>query len=299
VNQEVDVQRVFRFAPSPNGYLHLGHAYSALLNDAAATACGGRFLLRLEDVDLGRCRPAYERAIFDDLAWLSLDWPQPVRRQSEHFAAYRGALDVLADQGLLYPCFCSRSDIASAVAGREGWPHDPDGAAHYPGTCKTLTPLERRIRLERGESAALRLDMEKALADLPASLDWDEAGRTQPAAPHLWGDALLARKDVPASYHIAVVVDDSIQGVTDVMRGEDLFQATSLHRLIQTKLNIAPPRYHHHRLVRDPAGRKLSKSLRAKSLGALRAEGTSAADIRSQLMDFGFDNGLISAADRK
>ena len=299
-------ERVFRFAPSPNGYLHLGHAYSALLNHEMAAACGGRFILRLEDVDIGRCRAVFEAAIVDDLAWLGLDWARPVRRQSEHFAAYAAALDALAAQGLLYPCFCTRSDVAAAVAGRDGWPRDPDGAPHYPGTCKRLTALERSARLARGEAAALRLDMDSALATLPpAPLTWTEsgphapAGGTHPAEPQVWGDTLLARRDVPASYHIAVVVDDAAQGVTDVVRGEDLLQATALHRLIQIKLGLAGPRYHHHRLVCDAAGRKLSKSLRAKSLGALRAEGASPSDIRRRLADFGGCGGLALDARRK
>ena len=284
-----NVRRVYRFAPSPNGYLHLGHAHSALLNHEMAAASGGRFLLRLEDVDLGRCRPAFEAAILEDLAWLGLRWEQPVRRQSDHFSIYRAALDRLAARDVLYPCFCTRGDIAAAVAGRRTWPCDPDGAPHYPGTCKSLSAGERRMRLARGEPAALRLDMTRAQAALATRLAWREEGPHgppgggYPAEPERWGDTLLARKDVPASYHIAVVVDDAAQGVTDVVRGEDLLEATALHRLLQALLDLPAPCYHHHRLVRDAAGRKLSKSLRSTSLRALRAAGASPADVRRRL----------------
>lgn len=283
--EATDGRRVFRFAPSPNGYLHLGHARSALLNFDMAQACNGRMLLRLEDVDIGRCRPAFAEAIFDDLRWLGLTWETPVRRQSDHFSTYRSRLDALAAENLLYPCFCTRGDIAAAVAGRPDWPRDPDGAPLYPQTCKHLALAERRTRFAQGEPAALRLDMARALGRLTKPLSWIETGggavaNERPADPARWGDTLLARKDVPASYHIAVVTDDAIQGVTDVVRGEDLLDATALHRLLQHLLGLPAPRYHHHRLIRDGEGRKLSKSLRATSLAALRAEGATPDDIR-------------------
>lgn len=280
--------RVFRFAPSSNGYLHLGHAYSALLNFELARATGGRFLLRVEDIDIERCRPEFEQAIYDDLSWLGLSWERSVRRQSEHFSDYASALATLAAQGLTYPCFCTRGEIMNAVARRSGWPQDPDGSPLYPGTCKLLTSEERQRRLAAGRAAALRIDMEAALAKAGRTLGWREMRAScqmheVTAEPALWGDATLSRKDIAASYHIAVVVDDALQGVTDVVRGEDLFMATSLHRLLQALLGLPAPTYHHHALVRDDLGRKLSKSARAKPLRALRQGGLSPAAVRAKL----------------
>ncbi len=280
---------VFRFAPSPNGYLHLGHALSALLNADMARARGGRLLLRIEDIDATRCRPEYERAIYDDLHWLGIAWEQPVRRQSEHFDDYRAALAVLETQGLLYPSFESRGEIAALVAERERagpWPRDPDGAPLYPGTGKTMPPRERARRIAAGEPYALRLDMQAAIARA-GPLSWIEAAQAPDgesgaviATPEQWGDVVLARKDVPTSYHLAVVVDDARQDVSHVVRGQDLLRATAVHRLLQVLLGLPAPHYHHHRLVLDAEGRKLSKSTQATALRSLRDEGATPADIR-------------------
>lgn len=280
---------VFRFAPSPNGVLHLGHALSAFLNADMARAVGGRLLLRIEDIDATRCRPDYEAAIYEDLAWLGIVWEEPVRRQSEHFADYRAALDKLQATGLVYPSFESRAEIMALVARREmqaRWPRDPDGAPLYPGTARTMDADERAHRITSGAPYALRLDMSAALARV-RHLTWAETGAgpdgetgSIAAAPAAWGDVVLARKDVPTSYHLAVVVDDAAQGVTDVVRGRDLFHATSVHRLLQALLGLPAPRYHHHRLLLDANGRKLSKSTRATGLRELRAQGLTARDIR-------------------
>ncbi len=285
------LSHVFRFAPSPNGYLHLGHAYSALVNHEMAQAVGGSLLLRIEDIDIARCRPEFEQAIYEDLHWLGLSWEEPVRRQSEHFDAYAEALARLAQQDLVYPCFCSRGEVANILAEQPDWPRDPDSSPLYPGTCKHLSTSERLSRLAAGQPAALRLDMKAALAQVSArmgqKIGWREygggmQGREVTADPVLWGDAVLSRKDIPASYHIAVVVDDALQGVTDVVRGEDLFNATSLHRLLQILLDLPAPCYHHHELLRDAGGRKLSKSLRAKSLRTLRHEGLTPDEVKAQ-----------------
>jgi len=272
---------VFRFAPSPNGYLHLGHALSALLNADRARASGGRLLLRIEDIDETRCRPEYEAAIYEDLRWLGLAWEEPVRRQSEHFADYRHVLGQLEAMGLVYTAFESRAEIAALATGR-----DPDGAPLYPGTAKTMTAAERNERIASGAPYALRLDMAAALARVPR-LAWEETGAgpsgetgTVVADPAAWGDVILARKDTPTSYHLAVVVDDAAQGVTDVVRGRDLFHATSVHRLLHALLGLPAPRYHHHRLLLDADGRKLSKSTQATGLRELRAQGLTPTDIR-------------------
>ncbi len=283
-----DLRPVFRFAPSPNGYLHIGHAYSALRNFEMARRHDGHFLLRLEDIDVDRCRPEYEAAIFEDLAWLGISWEEPVLRQSEHFSAYASAVEDLRDRSLLYPCFCSRLEISRVVSGMPEWPRDPDGGPIYPGTCRHLSQSERERRLAAGQHAALRLDMTQAVAEAGMLLGWHEfgegeEGRDVRAEPMLWGDAVLARKDIPTSYHISVVIDDARQGVTDVVRGKDLFDATSLHRLLQALLDLPAPRYHHHDLLRDAAGQKLSKSTHAKSLRALRAEGVTPQDVRRRL----------------
>jgi glutamyl-Q tRNA(Asp) synthetase len=280
---------VFRFAPSPNGYLHLGHALSALINADMARAANGRLLLRIEDIDRTRCRPHYEDAVYQDLAWLGLAWETPVRRQSEHFAEHQAALDRLTAMGLVYPSFESRAEIARLVAAREQagpWPRDPDGVPLYPGIAKRLSAAERRQRMA-DEPYALRLDMAAALART-GDLDWSETGRGPdgetgrvPAAPARWGDVVLGRKDTPTSYHLAVVIDDALQGVTDVVRGEDLFWSTGVHRLLQALLDLPAPTYHHHRLIRDADGRKLAKSTRATGLRDLRAQGLTAAGIRN------------------
>ena len=280
---------VFRFAPSPNGYLHLGHAFSALLNFDLARASGGRLLLRIEDIDPTRCRPEYEEAIYQDLAWLGISWEAPVRRQSEHLDAYRKTLDRLAAQGLIYPGFESRADIAKLVRQREAegpWPRDPDGAPLYPGEAKLLSEDARAGLVESGVPYALRLDMSAAIARA-GELSWAECGEGPNgetgrlvAAPQVWGDVVLARKETPTSYHLSVVVDDALQGVTDVVRGADLFHATSVHRLLQRLLGLPEPVYRHHRLICDEAGHKLAKSTRSTALRELRAQGATAADIR-------------------
>lgn len=279
---------VFRFAPSPNGLLHIGHAYSALRNHEMARTHNGRFLLRMEDIDLDRCRSEYEEAIVEDLTWLGLRWEEPVLRQSEHFSDYAAAVESLQARGLLYPCFCSRLDISRVVGGVRDWPRDPDGGPIYPGTCRHLSAQERDRRLASGQHAALRIDMTQAVAEAGMLLGWCEYGegddpRDVRAEPMLWGDTVLARKDVPTSYHVSVVIDDARQAITDVVRGRDLFNATSLHRLLQALLDLPAPRYRHHDLLRDAAGQKLSKSTRAKSIRALRAEGITAADLRRRL----------------
>jgi glutamyl-Q tRNA(Asp) synthetase len=278
---------IFRFAPSPNGWLHLGHAYSALLNFDLARARDGRFLLRIEDIDSTRCRPAYEAAIYEDLAWLGLAWEEPVRRQSEHFAAYRAAIERLQAQGLVYASFESRAEIARLVRAREAsgpWPRDPDGAPLYPGGADELSDEQRVRRMAAGEPYALRLDMAAAVARA-GPLTWrerDADGRvtTIAADPAAWGDVVLARKEAPTSYHVSVVVDDAAQGITDVVRGRDLFAATAVHRLLQALLGLPAPVYQHHSLILDADGRKLSKSTQATGLRTLHAGGATPADIR-------------------
>jgi glutamyl-Q tRNA(Asp) synthetase len=280
---------VFRFAPSPNGYLHLGHAFSALLNFDSACRTGGRLLLRIEDIDTIRCRPEFEAAIDEDLGWLGIAWETPVRRQSRHLADYREAVEKLASQGLVYPSFESRAEIAALMASREatgGWPRDPDGAPLYPGVAKLLSPAERARWLESGAPYALRLDM-AAACSLAGDLGWIEHGEgpegetgAVAARPQAWGDVILARKETPTSYHLSVTLDDALQGVTEVVRGQDLFWSTSVHRLLQALLGLREPAYRHHRLILDGAGRKLSKSTAATGLRELRAGGATPADIR-------------------
>jgi glutamyl-Q tRNA(Asp) synthetase len=280
---------VFRFAPSPNGYLHLGHAYSALLNHDLARRAGGRLLLRIEDIDTTRCKPEFEAAIVEDLGWLGIEWETPVRRQSEHLDVYLDALNRLAAQGLVYPSFESRAEIARLVAQREAggpWLRDPDGAPLYPGAAKLLSPGERAHLIASGGPYALRLDMAAARARA-GELVWTEQGEgpdgesgVVSAQPHVWGDVILARKETPTSYHLAVVIDDTLQGVTEVVRGRDLFWSTSVHRLLQKLLDLPEPVYRHHRLVLDATGAKLAKSTNATGLRELRAGGATPADIR-------------------
>lgn len=282
---------VFRFAPSPNGELHLGHAHSALLNFDRAQAAGGRFLLRIEDIDTMRCTPAFEQAIYDDLAWLGIEWERPVRRQSEHFDDYRAALEALVEADLVYPAFMTRGEvrghIAEAEAAGHHWPHDPDGVPLYPGLDRSLSRRERRRRIEAGEPFAWRLDMEAAMARVGLPLDWEERGRGPEgetgriaADPAQWGDVVLARKEVPSSYHLSVVVDDALQGITEVVRGRDLFFATSVQRLLQELMGLSPPAYFHHELMLGEDGRKLSKSRRDTGIATLRAAGVTPADVR-------------------
>lgn len=284
---------VFRFAPSPNGRLHLGHAYSALVNERLATGSCGELLLRIEDIDLGRCRPEFEQGIHEDLAWLGIGFAPEVRRQSLHFDDYRQALDRLDAMGLIYPCFCSRQEIKDTVRRCEAetgtpWPRDPDGAPLYPGTCRAPGGAELRRRAA-SEPHVLRLAMERALARAAGeSLSYrlfDEAGeeRDIPVDPARWGDVVLARKDVPTSYHLSVVVDDALQGVSHVVRGKDLEAATDIHVLLQRLLGLAVPRYHFHRLLNDETGQKLAKSRLSRSLADLRADGATPEAIRRQL----------------
>jgi glutamyl-Q tRNA(Asp) synthetase len=272
---------VTRFAPSPTGFLHLGHARSALAGWRRAREAGGRFLLRIEDIDATRCRPDFTAAIEEDLAWLGLDWDGPVRVQSRHMADYGRTLDVLHARGLLFPCFCTRGDIAREVAGSATAPHGPDGPL-YPGTCRRLGEAERRERVVRGEPHAWRLDMTRALAAHPAPLSFDEVGRGRLACdPARFGDVVLARKEVPASYHLCVTHDDARDGVTLVTRGEDLRPATDLHRLLQCVMGWPEPAYAHHALLTDAAGRRLSKRDGAVPLRDLRARGVAPAAARA------------------
>src|SRR6266851_3798796 len=265
---------VTRFAPSPTGHLHLGHAHSALVGWQAARRAGGRFLLRIEDIDRSRCRPEFAAAIREDLAWLGLDW--------------------LARQGLLYPCFCTRSDIKAEVARADAAPHGPEGPL-YPGTCRALAPSEREARMAAGAPFALRLDVARAVA-LVGPQSWqDEVAGTIAADPLSHGDVVLARKDAPTSYHLAVTVDDALQGVTLVTRGEDLFAATHVHRLLQALLGLPTPRYRHHRLITDANGRRFAKRDRAMTLRRLRETGCSPAEARAMA---GFADGSGPAASR-
>ncbi|MBY0381764.1 MAG: tRNA glutamyl-Q(34) synthetase GluQRS [Xanthobacteraceae bacterium] len=282
---------VFRFAPSPNGYLHLGHAYSALLNFDLARASGGQFLLRVEDIDTTRCRPEFEDAIYDDLAWLGIKWEQPVRRQSDHLDLYHEAIGKLSARGLVYPAFESRAEIASLIENSQikPWPRDPDGAPVYPGVAKQMTACEREARLASGVPYALRLDSEAARRTAGDIL-WREEGHGPDgeagliaAAPQAWGDVILARKETPTSYHLSVVIDDALQGVTHVVRGQDLFWATSVHRLLQRLLALPEPVYRHHRLLRDETGQKLAKSTQSTSLQSLRVSGKTAQNIREMV----------------
>jgi glutamyl-Q tRNA(Asp) synthetase len=280
---------VFRFAPSPNGYLHLGHAYSTLLNHDMAQRAGGRLLLRIEDIDPARCRPEFEDAIREDLGWLGIRWEAPVRRQSDHLADYRRALETLSAQGLVYPSFESRAEIAKLTAQRQAdgrWPRDPDGAPLYPGAAEQLSTEERTRLVASDAPYALRLDMRAAVARA-GDLAWTEQGEGPDgetgviaANPQAWGDVILARKETPTSYHLSVVVDDALQGITDVVRGQDLFHATSVHRLLQRLLALPAPIYRHHRLICDEAGHKLAKSTASTGLRELRAAGMTPSDIR-------------------
>ncbi|MEM9732062.1 MAG: tRNA glutamyl-Q(34) synthetase GluQRS [Pseudomonadota bacterium] len=286
---------VFRFAPSPNGLLHLGHARSALINQRMAEAVGGRLLLRVEDIDTTRCTPELEAAMVEDLRWLGLDWEEPVRRQSEHFDDYGQALEALMDAGLVYPSFMSRGEIKRAVALEAHWPRDPDGSPHYPGEERDWSEERREAAMAaaslEGRSVVYRLDMAAALSHCgrSGSFSWEEMtvtakGRVVATETHrmdvaAWGDVVLARADVPTSYHLAVVVDDALQGITHVVRGRDLMAATGVHRLLQHCLGFPPPIYHHHELVMGDDGRKLSKSQGDTALRSLREAGLTREDI--------------------
>jgi glutamyl-Q tRNA(Asp) synthetase len=279
---------IYRFAPSPNGALHLGHALSAFLNHDMAMEAKGSFLLRIENIDLARCTPEFEEGIYRDLAWLGLAWEMPARRQSDHFVSYEAALDRLRDMDLVYPAFMTRGEVRAQMSALEAvgkaWPRDPDGSPLYPPHDKHRSQAERRALVAEGRPRAFRLDMEKALRRIKAPLVWTETGDNHQddfaADPSAWGDVVLSRSDAPSSYHLSVVVDDAAQGVTHVVRGLDLLASTSVHRLLQELLQLPAPSYHHHRLIVGKDGRKLSKSEGSTGLAALRGNGLLPRDIR-------------------
>lgn len=272
------IRETTRFAPSPTGWLHLGHAYAAWFAQHAAGS-EGRFLIRLEDIDGTRARAEYETALFEDLAWLGLTWETPVRRQSDHFSDYRAALARLDVLGVLYPCFCTRKEIQEEIARAGNAPQGPDGPL-YPGTCRQIDAARREERIAAGEAFALRLDVEHARGLVRGELSFIDLARGEVTAqPSIFGDVVLARKDTPASYHLAVVVDDALQGITLVTRGEDLLPATHLHRLLQELLGLPVPRWHHHRLVTDENGRRLAKRDDARSIRSLREAGWTPAQV--------------------
>jgi glutamyl-Q tRNA(Asp) synthetase len=283
---------VTRFAPSPNGWLHLGHAYSALMGVQQAEAAGGRFLLRIEDIDIGRARPHFIDAIYQDLAWLGLEWPEPVLLQSTRFEAYEAALKILRDTDLVYPCWATRREILDAIPDPATWPRDPDGAPLYPGLYRDLPDSDRKRRMWEGTNYAWRLDMKKALAwvekNISEPLTFQEHNlpggpQTLNAEPAAYGDVVLARKDVPTSYHLAVVLDDAYQNITQVTRGQDLAPAAHIHRLLQALLGLPTPDYFHHALVRDTQGRRLSKQAGDNGVRELRQQGRSAQEVLALL----------------
>ena len=269
---------ITRFAPSPTGYLHLGHAASALFSFKQSEP-HGRFLLRIEDIDQTRFRPEFLDAIYEDLAWLGLEWEHPVRVQSEHFDDYQAVLDRLTDMDLLYPCFCTRKDIQAEIAKIGNAPHGPDGAL-YPGTCRQCSRQERKDRIAAGESYALRLDMAAAIKRAGRELVWfDRAAGRQIATPEIFGDVVLARKDTPTSYHLSVTFDDHLQGISLVTRGEDLFFASHLHRLLQEVLGYDVPEYHHHGLLTGPDGKRFAKRNKSMTLRSMRERGLDPKDV--------------------
>lgn len=275
---------VTRFAPSPTGRLHIGHAFSALFGFRRARDSGGTFILRIEDIDEGRCRPEFEQGIYEDLRWLGLTWAEPVRRQSDYMDDYKEALHKLLDLDVLYPCFCTRKDIQDEITRAASAPHGPEGAL-YPGTCRHLTDKQREDNIRAGKPYAFRLDLAKAAAYLQKKNKWpltwfDHDKGEQVATPEILGDVVLARKDVSASYHLSVTVDDHLQGVTIVTRGEDLFYASHLHRLLQELLGLTVPTWHHHRLLLDHEGKRFAKRNNSVTLQHLReVDGKTPADI--------------------
>ena len=274
---------VTRFAPSPTGLLHTGHAYSALFAYETGRRSGGRFILRIENLDFTRCRPEFEAAIEEDLNWLGIIWERPVRRQSDHLPDFAVAANNLKQQGLLYPCFCTRKEIQQEINAAGGAPHGPDGPV-YPGTCKHLSLSERNDRIAAGQSFALRLNLEKAIRITGSDLQWrDLAKGWQTATPEIFGDIVLIRKDIGSSYHLAVVHDDALQGVTLVTRGMDLFSATHIQRVLQSLLGLPTPEYHHHQLICDNNGKRLAKRDDAESLRSLRERGITADELRVRL----------------
>ncbi len=284
---------VLRFAPSPNGHLHLGHALSALLNLEMARKCGGTMLLRIEDIDRVRCTPKLEKQMLEDLEWIGFEWDSTPRRQSEHFAEYRERLDQLEKLNLLYPSFATRAqlrELSTADNAAQPWPRDPDGAPFNPASEKVMDAQERHQRIGRGDDFALRLDLQKALHSIRDDLVWSETGpgpdaqpRTITANPAAWGDFVIARKDTPTSYHLSCVHDDERQGITTIVRGQDLFHPTSVHRLLQELLGLPAPQYFHHKLVLDAEGKKLSKSRASTAIRHLRESGTTPAQLRQMI----------------
>ncbi len=275
-----------RFAPSPTGFLHLGHAYAALFAERAARNTGGRFLLRMENIDPVRCRTEFETALMQDLAWLGLAWEQPVRRQSECMADYAAALERLRALGLLYPCFCTRKTIQAEIQAAQGAPHllneGPDGPV-YPGVCRHLSAARRKALIQDGTPFALRLDMARAI-EMAGPLTWRDLARGEMiATPEIFGDVVLARKDIPASYHLAASLDDHIQKISLVTRGVDLFAATHVQRLLQAVLNLNTPDYHHHKLIMGPHGNRLAKRDHGETLRNLRKTGHCAQDVRHMI----------------
>ena len=271
---------VTRFAPSPTGLLHLGHAHSALFAWRKARESGGRFLLRIEDIDPGRCRPEFDAAIFEDLAWLGLTWEEPVCRQSERLADYEAALERLTALGLLYPCFCTRAEIRQEIEAAGAAPHGPDGPL-YPGICRGRGLAQQERHKAEGKAYALRLDV-GAATRLAGPLTWTEKDQAEvEATPEIHGDVVLARKEIPTSYHLAVTLDDARQGITLVTRGEDLRPATHAHRLLQALLDLPVPDWQHHGLVLDETGRRLAKRHDSLSLRALREAGKTPAEVRA------------------
>jgi len=271
-----------RFAPSPTGLLHIGHAYSALFSERAAREADGSFLLRIEDIDPARCRPNFEAAILEDLAWLGLKWLRPVRRQSDNYADYERALDKLDDKGLLYPCFCTRKEIRAEIEAAGHAPHGPDGPL-YPGTCRALSKSAAMLRIIKGEAYAYRLKTDEAIAEA-GPLTWHDRDRGEiEATPEIFGDVVLARKDVRTSYHLSVTVDDHLQEVTLVTRGEDLAEATHVHRLLQALLELDTPEYQHHRLLTGDDGKRFAKRDKALTLQALREAGKTPEDVKAMI----------------
>lgn len=284
----IQSDKIFRFAPSPNGFLHLGHAYSALFTARAAQQAGGTFLLRIEDIDLERSKPEFLDAIFEDLSWLGLQWPDPVMHQSARLDFYQEAAEKLKAMGLLYPCFCSRAEIAANQTGQK----DPDGAPIYPGTCKRLSKSEIDRRLQEGQAANWRLATNEALAQTGnltftiAQPTPDDRPQIRYAHPERWGDIVIQRKTTPTSYHLSVVVDDAAQNISHVTRGRDMEAATDIHVLLQFLLGLPSPIYTHHKLIHDENDKKLSKSKAAMSLREWRENGKTPNDVRTHL---GFD----------
>jgi len=274
-------QETTRFAPSPSGYLHLGHAYSALFSAERGT----NFLLRIEDIDIGRCRPEFIEGIYKDLEWLGLSWQMPVRIQSQHMDDYKAALDQLKERNLLYPCFCTRKEIQTEIERSGHAPHGPDGVL-YPGTCRTLSKAQQEDLKAQGKAFALRLNMEDALKQAGALSWFDKDKGIQQATPEIFGDVVLARKDTPTSYHISVCVDDNLQDISLVTRGEDLFHASHIHRLLQELLNLKVPAYHHHGLLKGEDGKRFAKRDKSLTIRSLREDDHSAEQVLQMLENF-------------